>query len=302
MTASAVSAGQRVSRTRPCEICSGYPDLPQGRGVRCYGFLSSDRAWAHCTRPELAGPIPQGKDDAFSHRLRGRCLCGAEHGSRDFVAPPSRPANAANPAKDVSEVVRRILAGTRAPAGTPVEAYLASRRLQAPYPPALRFAPSLLHAPTGRYLPAMVSVVTRWPMLEPVAIHRTFLDPTGDSKAAVDHNKMMLGPVAGAAVRLSAPADRMAVSEGIETGLSVQRATGMATWAALSAVGIECLTLPPLPLGSTVVIAADNDARGLHAAHRAADRWLAEGRRVRIATPPAGFGDFNDSWRAEVGQ
>jgi hypothetical protein len=41
---------------------------------------------------------------------------------------------------------------------------------------------------------------------------------------------------------------------------------------------------------------ADNDANevGQHAAREAADRFLAEGRRVRIAIPPETDTDFND--------
>jgi putative DNA primase/helicase len=45
-----------------------------------------------------------------------------------------------------------------------------------------------------------------------------------------------------------------------------------------------------------VVILADHDENGAgeRAARLAADRWLAEGRRVRIAMPPQPGTDFND--------
>jgi hypothetical protein len=46
-----------------------------------------------------------------------------------------------------------------------------------------------------------------------------------------------------------------------------------------------------------VVIAADNDPVGQREAERAAQRWQAEGRRVRIATPDAAESDFNDLLR-----
>ena len=69
------------------------------------------------------------------------------------------------------------------------------------------------------------------------------------------------------------------------------------SWAALSAVGLERLVLPELV--AEVVIAADNDPRGVQAANVAAARWQAEGRMVRIALPPAGQ-DFNDVLRAEA--
>jgi putative DNA primase/helicase len=46
----------------------------------------------------------------------------------------------------------------------------------------------------------------------------------------------------------------------------------------------------------TVIILADNDANaaGERAARAAAERWLDEGRRVRIAMPPETDSDFND--------
>jgi len=45
-----------------------------------------------------------------------------------------------------------------------------------------------------------------------------------------------------------------------------------------------------------VTILADNDKNGAgeRAAHTAAARWLAEGRRVRIAMPPLPGTDWND--------
>jgi putative DNA primase/helicase len=73
-------------------------------------------------------------------------------------------------------------------------------------------------------------------------------------------------------------------------------ATGLPAWAALSTSGLVALVLPPLPLASTVIILADNDPTGAgeHAARHAAQRWLGEGRRVRIAMPPEPGTDWAD--------
>lgn len=46
------------------------------------------------------------------------------------------------------------------------------------------------------------------------------------------------------------------------------------------------------------MIAADPDPAGRAAAQAAAGRWLAEGRRVRVATPDRPGQDFNDLLRA----
>ena len=58
--------------------------------------------------------------------------------------------------------------------------------------------------------------------------------------------------------------------------------------------GIRALILPAE--ATHVLICADHDANniGQRAAHDAAERWLTEGRRVRIAIPPEPDTDFND--------
>jgi hypothetical protein len=80
MTQRTVEPTQRFSKRNPCPICGGYDQLPQGRGVRCWGFLGSDGLYAHCTRSELAGPLPQEKSGTYAHRLEGPCKCGYAHG------------------------------------------------------------------------------------------------------------------------------------------------------------------------------------------------------------------------------
>jgi hypothetical protein len=138
----------------------------------------------------------------------------------------------------------------------------------------------------------MVALVTRGTDDIAIAIHRTFLSKDGLAKAAVDPQRMMLGPCRGGAVRLSWPADdRLMVGEGIETCLAAMQATGLPTWAALSTSGLKALDLPRAI--RFVTILADGDDAGDAAACEAARRWTQEGRRVRIARPPKGL-DFND--------
>ena len=109
---------------------------------------------------------------------------------------------------------------------------------------------------------------------------------------------MMLGPVRGGAVRLGPPRRKIGLTEGIETALSVATAIPeLSVWAALSTSGLRSVELPPRPQGVEVVIFADADADGLAAAEAAAGRLAREARRVHIARPPHGFGDFNDVLR-----
>jgi hypothetical protein len=67
-----------------CPICGGADDARRGQGDRCFGFLSGDGAYAHCTRDECAGGIPiKPGSQTYPHRLKGPCPCGKEHGPAD---------------------------------------------------------------------------------------------------------------------------------------------------------------------------------------------------------------------------
>jgi putative DNA primase/helicase len=181
--------------------------------------------------------------------------------------------------------------------GTLIETYLRSRDIVLPVPSAIRILgmhDAYGRHPTGARRPQMI---TRVEHVEhgPVAVHRTFLKVDGSGKATVDPVRISHGPVGGAAVRLASVGSILAIAEGIETALSYMQATGMPTWAALSAGGIRALVLPENVL--EVVIAADPDPVGIMAAHAAARRWISEGRRVSIVRPPLGR-DFNDIARA----
>ena len=159
--------------------------------------------------------------------------------------------------------------------------------------------------PSGQRRPQMIALVEH---VEhgPIGVSCTFLAIDGSQKATLDPVRLFRGPVGGGAVRLGTicPGDWLVIAEGIETTLSVMRATGLPGWAALSASGIARLILPPE--ARRVLIAADNDANrvGAVAAHDAARRWRSEGRRVRIAMPSDVGTDFSDLLlgRARVGE
>ena len=194
--------------------------------------------------------------------------------------------------REKTQQVRSIWHEARAiEPGDVVSRYLKLRGIDLAPPPSLRFHPTLFHSETGSRLPAMVAGVAVDRRL--VAIHRTYLRPDG-AKADIHPNKMMLGHVTGGAVRLAPAAEHLAVSEGIETGLSFQQAQGIATWAALSTHGMRTIVLPPKPLASTVYLIVDADEAGEHAAEIAAARFYREDRKVILARPTHGK-DMNDS-------
>ncbi len=176
----------------------------------------------------------------------------------------------------------------------PANTYLRERGLKPGpdgWPPSLRYHPALRHGYTGLLLPSLVAAITIWPGRTVVGVHRTFLREDGKGKAPVTNPKMMIGRCGGGAVRLAPAGPELVLSEGIETGLSVQQATNNPVWATLSTAGLCSVILPPEV--NTVIIAADADEPGEEAAQKAAKRFLAEGRTVKIARPPQGM-DFND--------
>jgi putative DNA primase/helicase len=95
MNTATVTSVQRFTRRRPCPVCGGGSDLPAGQGVRCYGFLGADERYAHCTREEFAGGLPQEGSGSYAHRLDAPCKCGAVHADAwPDAAAQSRPTGA----------------------------------------------------------------------------------------------------------------------------------------------------------------------------------------------------------------
>jgi putative DNA primase/helicase len=191
------------------------------------------------------------------------------------------------------EIARRIWSNGRNPSGTPVDAYLRGRGLKLPPSPVLRWAPQCWNRESGKELPAMLARVDG-PEGEFVAVHRTWLLLDGSGKAGLSEPKWSLAPTAGAAVRLAPTADMLLVGEGIETCLAAMQASGSPTWAALSTSGLKALVLPTAVREIIVLADHDHNGAGERAAYAAAQRWLREGRRVRIALPSERGTDFAD--------
>jgi len=281
---SAVPATHRFDTRRlPCPGCGGGADLPLGHGVRCYGFRHDDPNWFTCTRL----PSPYASAGGWTHvGRRCGCACGRAHDTTPvrqggFAEATSAPASRA-------EVARGVWGKTEPIDGTPAKRYLRSRGITIDAPLTLRFA-YLQHARSGTRYPTLVAAVLDAGG-DLRAVHRTYLAPDGEAKAAVTPARMMLGPAGGCAVHLAAAADCVAVAEGIETALSVMQATGTATWAALSASGIQLLELPALPVAAEVVIAADADRAGTTSA------TAAEIPGARLVTVP---GDAPVIWAGD---
>jgi putative DNA primase/helicase len=172
-----------------------------------------------------------------------------------------------------------------------VAAYLAGRGLTLDLPSSLRYAPALRRLDGSRG-PAMVARIDNIDG-QLIGMHRTWLyrDQIGVWRR---RDRAMRGSLAGGAVRLAPAAETLLVGEGLETTAAAMQATGMPGWAALSTSGLVALVLPPIV--RSVIILTDNDVNGAgeRAGRKAAQRWVAEDRRVRIAMPPEPGTDFAD--------
>jgi hypothetical protein len=80
MSNAPVGRAQRFTKAQPCPICHGYDQAPRGQAIRCFGFLSDDGTYAHCTREEHAGSLSmEAHSDTYAHKLIGNCRCGVRH-------------------------------------------------------------------------------------------------------------------------------------------------------------------------------------------------------------------------------
>jgi putative DNA primase/helicase len=265
----------------PCPQCS----LARGKSRDACLSVSADRGLWYCHYCGWRGSL-SGRSQAPTLAPKPR--------------PPAQP----------DERHRAALARVRAQAlplaeGDPVLTYLCQRGITLPLqdlPLVVRYHPRLPYRHedyTFTHHPAMVAGVDD-PTGELATLHRTYLTRDGH-KAAVPTPKKMMSPAVpgatnGGAIRLYAPEETLAVTEGIETALAVRCATGLPVWATCSAGGMARLIVPAGV--RLVVICADHDTAGLVAARALARRLLAEQRRVKILTPDTLGADWAD--RPEV--
>ena len=200
-----------------------------------------------------------------------------------------------------------LWAEARRPTGTPVMAYLASRRLNLPPTvldaDAIRFHPECpfkLHDGKTIRLPAMVAQMRDVRTNEPRAIHRTAILLDGSGKAQLpdgSNPRKMLGPAEGAAVKLVADQDvtlGLGLAEGIETALTPICAGWSPVWACGSAGAIRTFPVLPGIEHLTIFADADDSGRGLKDARACARKWQHAGCCCDVVLPPNDGTDWND--------
>jgi hypothetical protein len=173
-------------------------------------------------------------------------------------------------------------------AGTLAEVYLRSRGLDFPdldgevlrFHARCPFGPGVMH-------PCMLALFRAISSNKPVAIHRTALTAEGRK---ID--RMTLGPIAGAAIKLCRDDAEygLCVGEGVESVLAGMALGFKPAWALGSAGAIRAFPMLGGIDSLTVLVDHDNpDRNGRQAGHEAAreccERWIAAGREVRCVVP-----------------
>lgn len=222
--------------------------------------------------------------------------------ARHFLGlPESRPSSPGFVPTRPPEAARRLFAMARPIAGTLAEHYLHARGLAITGEmKALRFHPRCFYRAESDHLdstfesgPALIAAVTD--LQGAIAgVQRTWLDPSGRCKAAVETPRRAMGHLLGHAARFGSAEDVLAAGEGIETVLSLRSAAPLVPLAAaFSAGNLAALLLPPGL--RRVYVARDRDPAGQWAAEQLAARAAAAGIEAVVLTPV--LGDFNDDLR-----
>jgi hypothetical protein len=174
-------------------------------------------------------------------------------------------------------------------AGSIAERYLRTRGYSGPLPTTLGFLP----ARKSDQHPAMVAAFAIPTEPEPGilgqpcnvdAIHLTLLKRDGSGKADVTPNKLFVGSPGCHPIVLAPPNEilGLAISEGIEDGLSIYQATGLGSWAAGAAGAMPALADTVPSYIECVTILAHPDPAGQNGARALANALIARGIEVLV--------------------
>jgi putative DNA primase/helicase len=195
---------------------------------------------------------------------------------------------------------RRIWDEARNPSGTLAEKYLREhRKLDLPDDlpgRVLRFHPACpwRNENTGRTdrVPALIVPFRSIDDDAVTAVHRIALRGDGTK---ID--RRMLGIVSRTAIKLDAPAERLAIGEGLETAMAARQLGYRPAWA-LGSVGAISF-FPLIDRVKQLLILGEPGGASARAIKFCGSRWRKAGRRVRVVMPEAPFSDLNDILIAE---
>jgi hypothetical protein len=276
-----LTGGRLGTHDVPCPKCGPYKSV-QGQRKRKL------RVWR--TEPTFAG----------YHCAR----CGEKGAAFDRNSPPPDPIKLAKARAEGAERDRALRAerltkafwlwSQRRPiAGSIAETYLRQARgYRSSLPATLGFL-----AARGEHPPAMIAALGLAQEIEPgviaiadsavTGVHLTRLRPDGSGKAIFEDPdepaKIMIGHSTGSPIILAPTNDLLglAVTEGIEDGLSIHGSTGLGVWAAGSASRMPALSAVVPAYIESVLISADDDPTGRQGAVELVGRLGARGIEAR---------------------
>ncbi len=237
------------------------------------------------------------------NQRHGRLVETIEEAERFLSLPPpaddERGRSAGPPAPAGSPTAaRRLFAASKPIIGTPAATYLQSRGIMHLADlPALRFHPRCYYRPndddlpgTPGAFPALIASVTDDDGVQ-TGTHRTWIDPSGRTKAAAASPRRAMGNILGHAIRFGHAQDVLAAGEGIETMLSLHEVLPtLPLAAATSSSHLAAILFPPTL--RRLYVARDRDTAGDTAYGILTERAQAAGIELLPLMPV--LGDFND--------
>lgn len=196
---------------------------------------------------------------------------------------------------------RRLFAASKPLAGTLAASYLTARGItRVGNLTALRFHPRCYYRANEDDIPglpgsfpALIAAVTDCDGVQ-TGTHRTWLDPSGLTKAAVASPRRAMGNILGHAIRFGLADDIMVAGEGIETILSLREVVpAIPMIAATSSAHLAAIQFSSSL--RRLYVARDRDKAGNGAFAILSDRTQAAGIELVSLMPE--LGDFNDDLR-----
>jgi putative DNA primase/helicase len=263
-------------------LCPGPGHLPRDRSLSV--TLSSTHPDGFVVHSYAGDPWPDCRDHI-------RTLIGGR--SSEYRETAKRQAKSQNATTNNSARAVRLWREGVDPRGTLAQRYLnEQRRLDLPDDIAGRVLRFHGACPWGsERRPCMLTAFRLIADDRLVAVHRTALTDRGEK---ID--RMMLGPVAGAAIKIDDDTDveqSLTICEGFETGLAGRQLGFRPVWALGSAGAIGAF--PVLAGINALTIFAETDKKGTNKKNvRACEqRWVAAGQEALIVVPGVA-GDMND--------
>lgn len=259
-----IRLGGRIERVGPCPVCGGTDRFSINIKKQCW----------YCRVCQKGGDVIElvRHLDGVDFRTAVLTLVGQPPTTaclRSIPFPDARKLRTEEYERVQHRKAGWLWKNRRPISGTPAETYLRQvRGYRGEIPPTLAYLPPA----RSEHHPALISAFALIDEIEPgvlaaprsaVAIHLTLLQAIGTGKAPIEKPKLVVARPLGHPIVLAPPNDLLglAITEGIEDGLTVYQATGLGVWVAGSAGFMPMLAdAMPTYIEVVTIFAHDDDA------------------------------------------